>query len=198
MGRWTDRALAIHSQTPAQPAAVDVDFPGTPKNLNDQTTKVPTGPEPAGASATARNMEHQGDGAAVTGRSALACRGCGIAIRGPDEHCRRCKARLVAAMPGPLVARPCTTGGCRGVAVAAEVECIRCVRPQRETAAPPDVDGPHCPQCERPLDPFDCCWPCRQRLCQQCGEPMPKPFAIHCDSCLAARFAALDEARRAS
>ncbi len=48
-----------------------------------------------------------------------------------------------------------------------------------------------CPGCGQALDSYDCCWSCKLRLCQQCHAPMPKPLAIHCDDCLAVRFAAL-------
>jgi hypothetical protein len=45
-----------------------------------------------------------------------------------------------------------------------------------------------CPRCAAPLD-ASCCWTCRLRLCQCCGQAMPKPLARECDDCLTRLFA---------
>src|SRR4051812_37910860 len=46
-----------------------------------------------------------------------------------------------------------------------------------------------CPRCGAPLDSHECCWSCLMRLCQRCGQAMPKPYARECDPCLDRLFA---------
>ena len=40
-----------------------------------------------------------------------------------------------------------------------------------------------CRTCRRPLDDKGCCWPCRDRVCSDCGRQTGSPFIARCVAC---------------